>query len=533
MLSYSKEGVIMNIIQSKLSIDTFILNSSSDVKSTLESIKKLEDNYKVIHILSFIHNTVLVQTLKKELEKFSFDSTISLLKHSDKSQTVVNIYSMKDQDSETDIEALILNEMHLNFLSQDASAQNCRNQLFSRYFTDHLTNLPNVYQLRKDIEESSDYGLVLIKIDNFITINNFYGFVIGDYVIEAIGKYLKDTISEHKVYRLSGAEFAFTMDKSMHFYELKIYLTELYEEIKNYSVNYQKSDIFVDFTMASTASNAHENIFSKVSMALNYAKEIGAPFWIYEDRMNFENDYERNLELSKVVRKGVKNSQIIPYFQAIVDNKTQKIVKFECLARLIDENNNVLSPILFIPIAKKIKVYNQITMQMINKSFAAFEENELEFNINLSIEDIMSSEIFHFILEKLKNSKASQRVTFELLESESIEDFIKVEKFINEVKRYGAKIAIDDFGSGYSNFSYLIKIKANYIKIDGSLIENIDVDKSALTVVETIVSFAKKLGMKTVAEYVHSSVIMQKVVELGIDYSQGFYIDKPSIEYDL
>ena len=91
------------------------------------------------------------------------------------------------------------------------------------------------------------------------------------------------------------------------------------------------------------------------------------------------------------------------------------------------------------------------------------------------------------------------------------------------------KIAIDDFGSGYSNFSYLIQIKADYIKIDGSLIENIDVDNSSLLVVETIVSFAKKLGMKTVAEYVHSSVVMDKVKELGIDYSQGFYIDEPTV----
>ena len=100
------------------------------------------------------------------------------------------------------------------------------------------------------------------------------------------------------------------------------------------------------------------------------------------------------------------------------------------------------------------------------------------------------------------------------------------------MKRYGAKIAIDDFGSGYSNFSYLTKLSADYIKIDGSLIKDIDVDKTALVVVETIVQFAKKLNIKTIAEYVHSSIIMDKVKELGIDYSQGFYIDEPSIKFN-
>ena len=518
----------MDVLKNELHANTFTLTSSSDVAFIIEEVHRLEQANMLIQIVSFIHNTVLVQNLKKELLKEFPLVEISLVRHSDKTKTLLNVFSLESLSEGDVLSELVLNEMYQSYLLKDEVAQNCRKQLFSRYFTDHLTNLPNVYQLRKDLQDEEN-GLVLIKIDNFVIINNFYGFVIGDLVIEEISKYLKETISDNKVYRLSGAEFAFTMNQRLDFYDLKLYLDKLYEKIRCFYVQYQNSKIYIDFTMASTASSDNTSIFSKVSMALDYAKEIGVPFWIYEDRMNFENDYERNLELSEVVRAGVNNSKIVPYFQAIIDNKTGEIAKHECLARLIDENGNILSPVLFIPIAKKIKVYNQITMQMIDKSFAAFEDNDLEFNINLSIEDIMSSEIFHFILNKLKNSEASTRVTFELLESESIEDFNKIEKFINEVKRYGAKIAIDDFGSGYSNFSYLIKIKAHYIKIDGSLISEIDVDKSALVVVETIVAFAKKLGMKTVAEYVHSSVVMDKVKELGIDYSQGFYIDKPSL----
>jgi len=520
----------MNEIDSELHTNSFTLTSSSDVELIVKKVHRLQKKHMIMHIVSFIHNTVLVQSLKNELRKEFPNVTISFIKHDDKAQTLLNVFSIQTPQEDNTLQDLVLSELYQEYKIKDETAQNCRHQLLSRYFTDHLTNLPNVYQLRKDLQSEEDYGLVLIKIDNFITINNFYGFVIGDLVIEEIAKYLKETISDNKVYRLSGAEFAFTMSTRLDFYDLKLYLDKLYEEIRCFYVEYQKSKIYIDFTMASTASSDNTSIFSKVSMALDYAKEIGVPFWIYEDRMNFENDYERNLELSEIVRAGVNNSKIVPYFQAILDNKTGKIVKHECLARLIDEKGNVLPPVLFIPIAKKIKVYNQITIQMIEKSFAAFENNDLEFNINLSIEDIMSSEIFHFILNKLKNSDASTRVTFELLESESIEDFNKVEKFINEVKRYGAQIAIDDFGSGYSNFSYLIKIKAQYIKIDGSLITEIHADKAALVVVETIVAFAKKLGMKTVAEYVHSSVIMDKVKELGIDYSQGFYIDEPSIK---
>lgn len=127
----------------------------------------------------------------------------------------------------------------------------------------------------------------------------------------------------------------------------------------------------------------------------------------------------------------------------------------------------------------------------------------------------------------MKVSNVGERLTFELLESERVDDYKKVSRFINEIKRYGTKVAIDDFGSGFANFSYLTNINADYIKIDGSLIERIDRDENASIVTDTIVSFAKKLNIKTIAEYVHSSTVLSKVKNLDIDYVQGFYIDRP------
>ncbi|MDX1295433.1 MAG: EAL domain-containing protein, partial [Sulfurimonadaceae bacterium] len=149
------------------------------------------------------------------------------------------------------------------------------------------------------------------------------------------------------------------------------------------------------------------------------------------------------------------------------------------------------------------------------------------FSINLSIEDIMNHDIYDFIIEKLKQYNFGKRVTFELLESESIEDFKRVSRFITEIKRYGAQVAIDDIGSGFSNFSYLAEIDVDYIKIDGSLIANIDKNANSRLIAETIVSFAKGMGIETIAEYVHSSTVLSTVKQLGIDYSQGYHIDEP------
>ena len=421
----------------------------------------------------------------------------------------------------------VLEYSNLNVIPLSESKN--RNKLFRRYFIDHLTNLPNIYQLRNDLEEKNYFSIIIFNIDNFQTINNFYGHLAGDFVIEELGQYLKNSLTNHKTYRLSADEFAFVIDKKMFFYELKEHLESMYTSFKEIIVKYKTHDIYIDFTLASSASKDNTNIFSKVSMALRYAKDTASHYWIYEDSMEFEKNYENDLKLSEIVREAICNNRIIPYFQAIVDTKTTEVTKYECLARLIDINGNIISPLIFIPISKKIKSYNIITKTIIDKSFTHFEAINCEFTINLSIEDIIKKEMFEFIMDKLKNSKMSSKVTFEILESDAIEDFIKVERFINEARRYGAKIAIDDFGSGYSNFSYLTKLQADYIKIDGSLVKNMDKDYNSFVVVETIVEFAKKLGIKTIAEYVHSNSIMDKAKELNIDYVQGYYLDKPSM----
>ncbi len=524
------KGNFLSSQKSSLEIKSFVLESSADVSSILQKIKLLHLKNPLIHISAFIHNTVLVQNLKKELEKEFAESKIVLLKHKDKKFSRVTLFAHEgDGDIQNDLSDLVLQELHLLESHKSSQIQEYRVQLLKRYFTDHLTSLPNLYQLRKDLEINDEYGLILIKIDNFAMINNFYGFMVGDYVIEYIANFFKENLSEYRVYRISGSEFGLSIQTRPGFYELKKKLQDIYERIKNIELFYRENRIFVDFTLASSSNATHQNIFSKVSMALMYAKSRGIPFWIYEDRMNFEDEYSRNLELSLIVRDAVENERIVPYFQAIVENETGRIVKYECLARLIDKNEKILSPALFLPIAKNIKVYNQMTKLIIMQSFTAFEKSEYEFNINLSIEDIMNSKMFEFIIDLLSSSNAAKRVTFEILESEAIKDFKKVERFINEVKRYGAKIAIDDFGSGYSNFFYLTKMQVDYIKIDGALIENIDVDEASVIVVETIVTFAKKLGIKVVAEYVHSSMVLDKVKKLGIEYSQGFYIDEPSL----
>jgi EAL domain-containing protein (putative c-di-GMP-specific phosphodiesterase class I) len=156
------------------------------------------------------------------------------------------------------------------------------------------------------------------------------------------------------------------------------------------------------------------------------------------------------------------------------------------------------------------------------------KNTRLDYSFNISVDDIQDRDTVMFIKRILENHwKEAPRICFEILESENIEGIPEVPEFIQLVKDYGCSIALDDFGTGYSNFYYVMAMDVDYIKIDASIIKNLDRDENAMAIAETIVSFAKRTGIKTIAEYVHSKEIYDLVVSLGIDYSQGFYLGEP------
>ncbi|MCG3716417.1 EAL domain-containing protein, partial [Aliarcobacter butzleri] len=201
--------------------------------------------------------------------------------------------------------------------------------------------------------------------------------------------------------------------------------------------------------------------------------------------------------------------------------------KYEILIRMKDSKDEIVSPYFFINRAKKINLYNEITKKVIQKSFEFFEDKNVEFSINFSISDILEKDVVDFLIQKIYEFDIGYFLTIEITESEGIDNIEEVVSFIKIVKNLGVKIAIDDFGTGYSNFSYLVKLQADFIKLDGSIIQEINKTKTAKAVVEAIVFFAQKIGIKTVAEFVSSKEIFETCKELNIDYFQGYWFDEP------
>ena len=271
-------------------------------------------------------------------------------------------------------------------------------------------------------------------------------------------------------------------------------------------------------------------LITQANLALHVAKTHTDSWVMYENSLHKSNNYEENLYWLKRLKLAIEEDRIEPYFQPIVNNKNKKIFSQEALMRLVEKNGVALSPYLFLDIAKKSKLYTTLTKIMIEKTFAKFEKSKMSFSINFSYEDMIDEEVLALLSSKLETGNIGKRFTAEILESESITNYDLVKNFIDTIKTYGSTVAIDDFGSGYSNFERLFKLDIDYIKIDGSIIKDIDENKQLRIITETIVAFAKKTNIKIVAEFVHSKEIVDILNNMGVKHMQGYYFAEPSPE---
>ncbi len=401
-------------------------------------------------------------------------------------------------------------------------------ELCKQLYVDTLTNLPNRLSLFNDIEDANDGALLIVNIDDFKEINDFFGHEVGDNVLKKISDRLKTMFLADpniKLSRLSGDEFAlFFVKKPPLDYFIKT-AKKLVYYIEKMIFFHEKNELGVIVTIGGTYQI--QKALQKADIALKTAKKQQKSFFIYDEKLNIEEQYKENMDWVYKLKKAIEQDKIVPYFQPIFNNKSNKITSYECLMRLIDDNDNVIGPYKFLTIAKKSRLYDKLTEIMIEKSCSHFQHINHYFSINLSTEDIVNPSMVEYIKQKLEKYNVSNKIIFEILESEGIDSYKNVSYFINEMKELGCKIAIDDFGSGYSNFEHLIQLDVDYIKIDATLIKNLDKDLNAQIVVQTIVDFAKKLNILTVAEFVHNAEILKKVKELNIDNTQGFYLGEP------
>lgn len=302
---------------------------------------------------------------------------------------------------------------------------------------------------------------------------------------------------------------------------------QFYQRLRTEHIHFDDYDFDISITIGVSVNDPSP--FDNARTALKEAQKEKKPYMCAEEVIEKSHkEVGNNIAWIKKIKTAISNDNIIPFFQPILDNESGKIEKYECLIRLKSEDGEIISPFHFLEIAKKAKYYHQLTRIMFDKSISVFTDKNVDFSINLSSSDIDHKELRDYIISTLdKNRAIGPRLVFELLEDEDIRDSATLEEFIRTVKGYGVKIAIDDFGSGYSNFTRLMQYQPDILKIDGSLIKDMHKDPFSMHIVRTIKSFADEMNIRLVAEYVHCEEIFMMLKTLGIDYSQGYFISPP------
>jgi diguanylate cyclase (GGDEF)-like protein len=450
-------------------------------------------------------------------------------------------YSHAFQDVEILSRQLKANNTMIRKLNEQIEHKN--REMSQRLYTDRLTGLPNRQSLFVDIHATSFPSLMLIDIDDFKEVNDFYGNRIGDFVLKEaavnLAKYINTDIA--RLYKLSVDEYAVLIDdESLDRKALGFMANSLCQEINRRPIIHGKNEIYIRITIGAAlgaktkSAQTYEDIIVRADLALKQAKRSAKHYLIYDDSMEIIKEYEKNMHWARKLKMAVETNRIIPYYQPIINTATGEIEKFECLVRLNDDDGSIISPIVFLDIARKCRLYTEITKIMLEKTFEAFRKSSCDFSINISMDDILDSETREFIIGMLQmNPETAKRAIFEILESQEIENYSEVGDFVSRVKSYGCRIAVDDFGSGYSNFRHIMSLNIDFIKIDASLIKNIHVDRNSRVIVKTISVFAKELGIKTVAEFVHCKEVLDAIREIGIDYAQGYHLGEPTGSIDI
>lgn len=398
----------------------------------------------------------------------------------------------------------------------------------SRQTTDYLTGLPNRIKLEEELPEFSEPKLAILSIDNYRVVKDYYGYSVAEQVLKDVAAWIPDYINDQQshVYRLGAGEFAIVVEDQHSLTSFNNVCVDLIHKLESTQV--VSDDDRIDLHVSCGLTANRENYLAYAALALQHAQDQGKITVLYEDEENLAEQYKNNLTWTKKIKQALVDERIALYAQPIINIDTHKVEKYECLVRLIDTDGKIISPFFFLEIAKKTKLYHKITKRIIELAFAHFSKiPDIEFSINLSPVDLLHEETVAFLKEQIQEYKIANRLVVEIIESEEIESFESVTSFINELKELGCKVAIDDFGTGYSNFSYLMQLNADYIKVDGSLVKDIDQDRHSQIISSTIINFADALDIKTIAEFVHNDSVRNKCIEIGFDYLQGFHLGEP------
>lgn len=393
--------------------------------------------------------------------------------------------------------------------------------LYNRTFLEELRQILNI----------QDYVVVLVDIDFFKKINDTYGHDTGDKVLKTVSNIFREKFrKEDIVIRYGGEEFLILLKKSRRRPEellnaierLRKHIEE--HKIKISETDYLKVTISAGVNLSTDKMKDIDEAIKKADIALYRAKTRGRNrIEIYDET----SQVQQNIMKISQIKQALEEGRVLCVYQPIVNLSTGEISHLEALARIVDTDGSIIAPYRFINVIENTFLYTQLTKQVIEFNIDILKRHrDIKVSINLKPADILNQSTIDHLLQ-LPDEDIRRRLLLEIVETEDALMYEKVLDVVESLRNRGFQICVDDFGSGYSNFVYLLKLKVDYLKIDANLIRNIHTDPVSREVVTMINDFCRKMGIKVIAEFVENEDILLTLKHIGVEYGQGYYFAKP------
>ena len=409
-------------------------------------------------------------------------------------------------------------------------------------FRDSLTKLYNRRWCEKKLKQllkssnTQSLSFFYMDLDHFKVINDSCGHIHGDDVLEEISRLLLMSVGQEAyLSRLGGDEFGLILVNQTNSQVMKI-ANNIKNAITSYSYQWKEKLFKIGVSIGVVFVDKEDDfrsVFIHADEACYASKESGRnKCTVYNFTEAVFQKAQTDLKWYDAIQKALLKGRFELWCQS-VNNPDSTTHSYEVLLRMKTENDELISPALFMDSADRFGMIFTIDKRVIDLFCQFYHEhrNVLKgtmFSINISGHSLSREDLLPFVLNCLKRySIDCSKLCFEITESEIIKNMDKALLFIKQVRNLGCRIALDDFGKGLTSFSYLKNIPFDYIKIDGQFIKELDEDKINKAVIKSIVYIAEVMEKKTIAEHIESRHVLKQISALGVNYFQGNYFSKP------
>jgi diguanylate cyclase (GGDEF)-like protein/PAS domain S-box-containing protein len=411
---------------------------------------------------------------------------------------------------------------------------------------DPLTGLYNRREFDRELQralehtkrDGEEHALCYLDLDQFKVVNDTCGHAAGDQLLQKLTGFLRGRLRKADVLaRLGGDEFGVLLVHCPLSRAIEV-AENLRTAIREFRFAWGDKSFQVGASVGLVPVTQEQSgaaeILSAADMACYAAKEEGRNR-VHVYQLDDENMHRRRDEMSMVsaVRRALAEDRFDLVAQPIVSIPDKNVMHYELLIRMRDQDGGHISPGAFLPAAERYQLMSDIDRCVIRKAIKLLLDSqkagqELHVSINLSGQSIGEEGFLAYVIRKLDRLGAcASQVCFEVTETVAVNNLSLAISFIETIKRYGCKFSLDDFGAGVSSFGYLKNLPVDYVKIDGVFIRAIHESEVDEAMVKAISQVAKVMGMQTIAEFVENREGFETLEKIGIDYAQGYWIEKP------